>query len=105
MGVSCSHLDWSMVPYVRKSFFKHYKDGIKYIEGFNETRLEKIINFMEGVGIEKISIDDTTVYRYEGAYIYAFDMLKRELKQSVEAMYHNLKKLGRLNSNIKNLAA
>lgn len=93
MGVSASHLDWSMVPYVRKSFFKHYKDGIKYIEGFNETRLEKIINFMEGIGIEKISIDDTTVYRYEGAYIYAFDMLKRELKQSVEAMYHNLNSL------------
>lgn len=82
-----------MVPYVRKSFFKHYSDGLKYIEGFNETRLEKIINFIEGIGVEKISVDDTTVYRYEGAYIYAFDMLKRELKQSVEAMYHNLNSL------------
>ena len=25
-GVSASHLDWTMVPYVRLSFFKHYKD-------------------------------------------------------------------------------
>ena len=24
-----------MVPYVRKSFYKHYKDGLKYCEGFN----------------------------------------------------------------------
>ena len=24
-GVSATHLDWTMVPYVRKSFFKHWK--------------------------------------------------------------------------------
>ena len=31
-GVSATHIDWTMVPYVRKSFFKHFKDGLKYIE-------------------------------------------------------------------------
>lgn len=30
-GVSASHLDWTMIPYVRKSFNKHYMTGIKYI--------------------------------------------------------------------------
>ena len=30
-GVSASHLDWTMVPYVRKSFYKHYCDGVKYV--------------------------------------------------------------------------
>ena len=30
-GVSATHLDWTMVPYVRKSFYKHYCDGLKYI--------------------------------------------------------------------------
>ena len=25
-GVSASHLDWTMVPYVRKSFVKHFFD-------------------------------------------------------------------------------
>ncbi len=30
-GVSATHLDWTMVPYVRKSFAKHYRDGLKYI--------------------------------------------------------------------------
>ena len=34
-GVSASHLDWTMVPYVRKSFFKHYKDGCKYFLNVN----------------------------------------------------------------------
>lgn len=30
-GVSATHLDWTMVPYVRKSFRKHFNDGIEYI--------------------------------------------------------------------------
>lgn len=36
-GVSATHLDWTMVPYVRKSFFKHWNDGMKYIENINEV--------------------------------------------------------------------
>ena len=31
-GVSASQLDWTMVPYVRKSFYKHYKDGLLFVE-------------------------------------------------------------------------
>ena len=30
-GVSATHLDWTMVPYVRKSFYKHFKTGLKYM--------------------------------------------------------------------------
>jgi ribonucleoside-triphosphate reductase len=30
-GVSATHLDWTMIPYVRKSFLKHYVDGMKYL--------------------------------------------------------------------------
>lgn len=30
-GVSATHLDWTMVPYVRMSFAKHYEDGLIWI--------------------------------------------------------------------------
>ena len=40
-GVSATHLDWTMVPYVRKSFLKHFKDGLKYIEGLSEEDIQK----------------------------------------------------------------
>lgn len=40
-GVSATHLDWTMVPYVRKSFWKHFKDGLKYIEGLSEEDIKK----------------------------------------------------------------
>lgn len=41
-GVSASHLDWTMVPYIRKSFYRHFKDGCKYIENLSEDEINKI---------------------------------------------------------------
>lgn len=40
-GVSATHLDVSMVPYVRKSFLKHFRDGLKYIEGMSDEDIKK----------------------------------------------------------------
>ena len=40
-GVSATHLDWTMVPYVRKSFLKHFKEGLRFIEGMSEEDIKK----------------------------------------------------------------
>ena len=44
-GVSASHLDWTMVPYMRKSFYKHYRDGLKYLYGYTEEDIDEAIEF------------------------------------------------------------
>lgn len=82
-GVAASHIDWTMVPYVRKSFYKHWKDGMKYCENRQ--------NIPQYEDITEISIEDKKYKKYSKAYDYAVDMTKREIYQSVEAMYHNLK--------------
>ena len=86
-GVSATHLDWTMVPYVRKSFYKHYCDGLKYCENFvpiNEPNKN----------IAELSINDPWYApEFEKAYNYAMDMTQRELQQAVEGMYHNLNTL------------
>jgi ribonucleoside-triphosphate reductase len=38
-GVASTHIDWTCVPYVRKSFWKHFKDGLKYIEGLSDEEI------------------------------------------------------------------
>lgn len=83
-GVSAGHLDWTMVPYVRKSFLKHFIDGLKYIEGIEYDKKD---------GDEKLSIDSEEYKYYSKVYKYAMDMTKKELKQAVEGMYHNLNTL------------
>ena len=86
-GVSASHLDWTMVPYVRKSFYKHFKDGLNWVEKDNkhiDLTANEIIN---------ISINDDIYHRAPDAYNYALSMTEKETRQAVEGMYHNLNTL------------
>lgn len=83
-GVSATHLDWTMVPYVRKSFYKHYKDGVQFIE---ERELDYSFN-------DWLSIDEEDYKIYSPkAYNYAMKQTEKELQQAVEGMYHNLNTL------------
>lgn len=86
-GVSATHLDWTMIPYVRKSFYKHYIDGLKYIENINDY------GEMSGDDIADTSIDEDFYKSYTKAYKYAMDMTTKEVYQAVEGMYHNLNTL------------
>ena len=84
-GVAATHLDWTMVPYVRKSFYKHYIDGMKYLKGVDDTiKLDNITD---------ISIDAIEYTCEPVVYKYALDMTNKEIHQAVEGMYHNLNTL------------
>ena len=72
-----------MVPYVRMSFYKHYKDGAKYI-GKVDFDIENGYN---------MSIDDEKYKMVPDIYQYALDMTEKELMQAVQGMYHNLNTL------------
>lgn len=84
-GVSATHLDWTMVPYVRKSFRKHYLDGLKYVGDIKNYPAEHI---PIDAGIE-----DEEYKTYPNVYKYAMDMTTKECYQAVEGMYHNLNTL------------
>ena len=97
-GVSSTHLDWTMVPYVRKSFYKHFKDGLKYLRKYDINKMEYYngeltdLNDKE-IDITTMSIDDKSYKSEPEAYNYAMDMTERELQQAVEGMFHNLNTL------------
>ena len=84
-GVSASHLDWTMVPYVRLSFYKHFKDGLKYVSP-DPYYSEDDFN-------SDMSIEDEQYKKYPKAYRYAIDMTEKELMQAIQGMYHNLNTL------------
>ena len=71
-GVSATHLDWTMVPYVRKSFAKHFCDGLKYVEN---TYTVDANDYKK----KEYPIDSELYKNHEMAYQYAIDMTKREL--------------------------
>jgi ribonucleoside-triphosphate reductase len=97
-GVSATHIDWTMVPYVRKSFYKHFKDGLKYIEE-NEYALGS--EFIA----ENWSIEDEEYKKHTKVYKYAMDKTIKETYQAVEGMYHNLNTLqSRSGNQLKRMA-
>lgn len=118
-GVSATHIDWTMVPYVRKSFRKHYVasyimndagfDGEDLIpllydtyideagiirNGFDDWVEDHKHQFYEETGL----CDDDIVFSNASAldktlYGNAMYMTITELQQAVEGLYHNLNTL------------
>ena len=80
-GVSASHLDWTMVPYVKISFRKHFNEGMEFIEE-NDLRCES-----------DLSIEDDFYKQFPRVYKYAMAKTEKELMQAVQGMYHNLNTL------------
>ena len=118
-GVSATHLDTSLVPYVRKSFFKHYfVSYLKSLDEFNDIDLEsEMFNiYTDSYGVERdgfdewldknkdkylhdigLSLDDFRFDNKENLdksfYQSALYDTIRETRQAVEGMYHNLNSL------------
>lgn len=84
-GVGTIHLDYDLAPFVKMSFSKHFKDGLKWIEHESEEYINHVPN---SIGIE----DEEAKYHPE-AYAYAMDMLEKEGKQAAQGLYHNLNTL------------
>ena len=121
-GISVSHLDWSMVPYVRKSFFKHFtehyicNEAEKENISFSKMTLDEIDAYKDnkrnefkekyGINEEYFSMGDFRVKLVNFHigdkkimdinrkwYNDSIYALKNELSQAVEGMYHNLNSL------------
>lgn len=84
-GVAASHLDWTMVPYVRKSFIKHYNDGLRYISNAHRMSKEVCLQLLD------TPIDHDHYRQNEAVWQYAMDKTQDEVEQAVEGMFHNLK--------------
>lgn len=121
-GISASHLDWSMVPYVRMSFYKHFlkyfihqKENEKNVdilsmssddrsnfrkqckEGFNKLyniNYEKFSMGSFSMDCVNFHVDDERIKNINRIwYNNALDDTLNELAQAVEGMYHNLNSL------------
>jgi len=107
-GVSSTHIDWTMVPYVRKSFEKHYiAEYLKELDSFYDLDIlnadyetlakwtEKgIIQFFEETGLEDSDFTFANEAKFDRYYYQrALYATRKEVYQAVEGMYHNLNTL------------
>ncbi len=106
-GVSATHLDWTMIPYVRYSLFKHYIiEYIKELEEFDlidienmsDEELDKWIDQRKGEYLKRWKLSERDFYigsNKLNTHLYkrALFETKKEIYQAVEGMYHNLNSL------------
>lgn len=92
-GVSATHIDWTMIPYVRKSFRRHFKDGMYYIENISSNKELGDSMIDTWCDSKDCSIEYEGYKIFPKAYQYAMDITTKELQQAVEGMYHNLNTL------------
>ena len=89
-GVAATHIDWTLVPYVQKSFYKHFIDGLEFCEDVDPNSTVIVTKY----GIKKqLPLDSEDCQTFPKAYKYAMRQTKKELDQAVEGMYHNLNTL------------
>lgn len=81
-GCASAHLDYDLAPFVKKSFAKKLRDGIKWIEGVEP-------HVPDEVGIA----DPIWSEGHPAAHRYAMSMLEKELAQSCQGLFHNLNTL------------
>lgn len=84
-GVASSHIDFDLAPFVKISFAKHLKKGLRYVE----NKEDEIVNIPRSVCIE----DEDFKQRYPKAFKYATDMINEEAEQAAQSIYHNLNTL------------
>ena len=95
-GVSATHLDWTMIPYVRKSFYKYWKKGLRFLK---QDVLDSLDESLRDKTVGKFNAElpiDSEHYKnpvFSDVYNFAMEMLKEEIDQAVEGLYHNLNTL------------
>lgn len=89
-GVASCHLDYDLTPFVKKSFYKHYADGCKYVGNLADEEIDNVVSYAKR---NMLSVSDCYFKQDDGVYQYAMDMLEREGKQAAQSLYHNLNTL------------
>lgn len=94
-GVASAHIDRDLAPYVRKSFLKHYKKGLKWFDKYSKKNWDdfsrKYKDYLNTASIDavwNIFKDNNST-----AYEFAIQNLEEEGLQSAQALYHNLNTL------------
>ena len=86
-----------LAPFIRDSFAKYYKDGLKYLAQIPENEIDYEIEFMLN-NAKNYSIYDEEYKIYNNtAYNYAFDMTKKEIKDAVQTFNYQINSMSTTN--------
>lgn len=94
-GCSIPYLDRALVPYIRKSFVKHFKKGLCYVADFSKEEADTIV---ENYGKENIVYSNVELKeKYPRVFRYATDLTEESVKQAMQGLEYEINSLSTVN--------
>lgn len=91
-GCTIPYLDRALVKYVKKSFKKHFKKGLKYLHRLDEKDINSVVENNE------IEYSNTKLKNdYNLAYDYATDLTEESVKQAMQGLEYEINSLSTVN--------
>jgi len=87
-GCGSAHIDYDLKPFVKKSFIKHFKDGLKYIDELEQYEIDNIIETND-VQLSNLELEQN----FKKSFKYALEKTDKEGLQASQGLYHNLNTL------------
>lgn len=100
LGCTAPYLDEVLIPYVRKTFMKHFFNGYKFFYGSEIDKKE----FLYDIGIDYFGSSETweKVYNYlekeyNKVYNYANELTEESVKQAMQGLEYEINSLSTVN--------
>lgn len=91
-GCSIPYLDRALVPYIVKTFKKHFAKGLKYIERLTQNEIDLILSTTDiNYSNESLKV------KYPNAFDYTVDMTEESVKQSMQGLEYEINSLSTVN--------
>ncbi|MEG0070020.1 anaerobic ribonucleoside-triphosphate reductase [Cetobacterium sp.] len=91
-GCSIPYLDRALVPYITKSFRKHFSRGLKYVDRISPEEIASILS-----SNEITHSNENLRACYPGAFEYATDMTEDSVKQAMQGLEYEINSLSTVN--------
>ena len=91
-GCSIPYLDRALVPYIKKSFKKHFTKGLKYVERVDEATIKEIID-RGNIEYSNMELKE----KYPLAYEYSCDLTRESVKQAMQGLEYEINSLSTVN--------
>ena len=90
-GCSIPYLDRALVPYIKKTFKKHFLRGVKYIDDLKEEQIEELKK--EDIEYSNLELKN----KYPKTYEYSLDMTEESVKQAMQGLEYEINSLSTVN--------
>ena len=90
-GCSIPYLDRALVPYIKKTFKKHFLRGVKYIDDLKEEQIEELKK--EDIEYSNLELKN----KYPKTYEYSLDMTEESVKQAMQGFEYEINSLSTVN--------